>query len=354
MKARTGIVALVAVLGGWAWAGGEGTNPPPNEMRLEVDLVDGSRVIGTPKIESVSVRTAYAKMDIPLKHIERVNLEDDHETASLDLRNGDKIKGALDVGAVALTTLFGHVSVGIPLVRSIQVCQGGPPSSSLVFWNKLGSEQEAFRSEVGPGLKAYEGGGWPEVSGVREFVPGRHGNAVTLRGAYQNQSRVHNLILGNVEKVLNAERGCIEAWYYQEVPPAAYSHGMYRIFDGPFGVGENTVAFFAVPESLTFAVRFGAEGQTVSLPIAELPNRKWVHVAGTWDRRGLGGSPETVRLYVDGKPVASARGENWGSSMAGNADIGGSNDQNCPGKFRLDNLKIWNCAKTDFSDRDLE
>ena len=32
-------------------------------------------------------------------------------------------------------------------------------------------------------------------------------------------------------------------------------------------------------------------------------------------------------------------------------DIGGANDQNIAGIFFVDNLKIWNVAKTDFSDR---
>jgi hypothetical protein len=39
-----------------AWAGEDKTEP---RLRLELDLVDGSHIIGAPVIESVSVQTSY-------------------------------------------------------------------------------------------------------------------------------------------------------------------------------------------------------------------------------------------------------------------------------------------------------
>ena len=35
-------------------------------LRLAMDLVDGSHIIGVPEIKSITVQTSYAKMDIPL------------------------------------------------------------------------------------------------------------------------------------------------------------------------------------------------------------------------------------------------------------------------------------------------
>jgi hypothetical protein len=74
-------------------------------------------------------------------------------------------------------------------------------------------------------------------------------------------------------------------------------------------------------------------------------------VAATWNRKGLDGSSDTLRLYVNGKKAASATDADWGKTAAGNADIGGGSDANCSGKFILDNLKIWKQSKTDFADR---
>ncbi len=47
LKTKTGIAFLVALgLSGSAWAGQDNTNPAPQELRLELNLVDGSRIIG--------------------------------------------------------------------------------------------------------------------------------------------------------------------------------------------------------------------------------------------------------------------------------------------------------------------
>lgn len=57
-------------------------------LRLTIDLVDGSHVTGVPRIKSIPVQTSYAKMDLPLKQIASINFHDDHERASIAMRNG--------------------------------------------------------------------------------------------------------------------------------------------------------------------------------------------------------------------------------------------------------------------------
>ena len=74
-------------------------------LRLAIDLVDGSRIIGVPKIKSIPVQTSYAKMDIPLEQITSIHIRDDHEMASIDLLNGDKLKGVLDLKPLELEKL---------------------------------------------------------------------------------------------------------------------------------------------------------------------------------------------------------------------------------------------------------
>jgi hypothetical protein len=129
MKTTTVTAALAALLlCGWAWAGSEDTNQAPQALRLELDLTDGSRVIGVPAIESVPVQTAYAKMDIPLKQILAVKMDENHETASLDLVNGDRIKGAVALGPLKLATVFGDISLGVEHIHRLRVC---PPGGAL-------------------------------------------------------------------------------------------------------------------------------------------------------------------------------------------------------------------------------
>ena len=93
-------------------------------LRLAINLIDGSHVIGVPRIKSITVQTSYAKMDIPLKQITSVKIDDEHETASLELQNGDKLKGVLDITELEMETVFGKHSIGIDNVQAIDVHHG--------------------------------------------------------------------------------------------------------------------------------------------------------------------------------------------------------------------------------------
>lgn len=67
-----------------------------------------------------------------------------------------------------------------------------------------------------------------------------------------------------------------------------------------------------------------------------------------WNRKGIEGTQDTIRLYLDGKKMASSAVADWGTTAGGVADICGGNDD-CAGRFMMNNLKIWNYSKTDFN-----
>jgi len=90
-------------------------------LRLDLDLVDGSRIIGTTSLESVPVQTTYAKMDLALKQIVAIAIAEDHETAVIEMRNGDKLKGVISMKPIKVETEFGKVSVGIEHIRDLRV-----------------------------------------------------------------------------------------------------------------------------------------------------------------------------------------------------------------------------------------
>jgi len=66
MKRLTFCMAVFATMAlvSTAWAG---KDKEESQISLELNLADGSRVIGTPSIESVALQTSYAKMDVSLK-----------------------------------------------------------------------------------------------------------------------------------------------------------------------------------------------------------------------------------------------------------------------------------------------
>jgi len=123
MKNALCVVILgTAALAGAAFAGQDKEEKP---LRLEINLVDGSRVMGGPAIESIPMETSYARMNVPLKNISAIRIDEDHKTASIDLKNTDRMKGVVDLGSIGLETIFGKVAVNIGHIREIRVVAGG-------------------------------------------------------------------------------------------------------------------------------------------------------------------------------------------------------------------------------------
>jgi hypothetical protein len=199
-------------------------------------------------------------------------------------------------------------------------------------------------------------------------------------GSYFPGAREHTALLR--ESILDPEQGAVEAWYRQASDPVPYRHNPHRIFGGPYSLtGVDEVNLFSQDRldsgepRLHFTVFFGdepppgTEPHVVAVrslddgvqgnPISAL-NGNWIHVAGVWDRSGIADSADTVRLYVNGEVVAASRARDWGTTPcvsrrpAGQwrcfTDVAGCNDT-CANAFAVDNLKLWNYAKTDYNDR---
>ena len=122
MKTKAKAITLaVLFLTGWSLATAETMKQTSEQIRVELDLVDGSRVIGVPAITSIPLQTSYARMDIPLAQIMTLGMAKDHATAELILGNGDKLSGTVQLKPIRLSTLFGDIRVGIAHIRRISI-----------------------------------------------------------------------------------------------------------------------------------------------------------------------------------------------------------------------------------------
>jgi len=198
--------------------------------------------------------------------------------------------------------------------------------------------------------------------------------------SYFPGARVHTALLR--DSILDPEHGAVEAWYRQASDPVPYRHNPHRIFGGPYSLtGVDEVQLFSQDRldsgdpRLHFSVFFDDEPPPFTQPhvvaarsivdgrqgyVISALNGSWIHVAGVWDRRGIEGTADTVRLYVNGEVVAASGATDWGTTRCANrrpdgqwrclTDVAGCNDT-CADTFAVDNLKLWNYAKTDFSDR---
>ena len=224
-------------------------------------------------------------------------------------------------------------------------------ADGLVLWNRLGSATEVQNSAYGPNLQFYGGGDAFSVPATPAYVPGMFGNALSIGpGSYNVEDRVHNVVFNDAGQYLSAEHGAVEVWFQQNLQPVDYQNGIYRLFDGGFGLNSG-VGLESTVTGLHFNAYFGGSAFVdVSYDISAF-NNSWIHVAGVWDRAGINGSADTLRLYVNGSVVASSTSGDWGTTVGSRVDIAGANDYNIVGAFYEDNLKVYDFALTDFSHR---
>jgi hypothetical protein len=341
-------------------AAGDDIVPKESPLRLELDLVDGSRLIGTPGIATVPVQTAYAKMDVPLTQIQALKIGDDHETVTLNLRNGDTLTGVISLKPIKLETVFGTIAIGIEHIQQLDiVLSGGTNQKGLVLWNRLGSESEVKNSRVGLGGKRDAG----------RFVEGRFGQGIEL-----NMQEPFGVTFP--AEIVPASAGCIEFWAKLVGFPDNITQGYHPSLirsDTPEGSGFHV--FFAPNNGaagggLCINSRLGWVGTgpfgswSYATALKSAKPGDWHHYAVVWN--GVGNIPNVadttrkISVFVDGQLNTTTSNKSPEEQLfaPGNAPrfgfIGFPTDAIPGASIVFDNLKIWNYAKTDFNDRDNE
>lgn len=332
------------------------THEDSPKINLELYLVDGSRIIGVPKIDSVPLETSYAKISIPLSKIQSIKMNEDHETASLDLRDGDKLKGVVSLDPIKLETVFGSVKIDIKHIQKMEIMlYGRLGQNGLLLWNRLGSENEVWNSRVGPGGKLNAG----------RFVEGRFGKGIELN--MQEQMGVTF-----PPEIVPAPDGCIEFW--------AKLIGFPTDIRQPGGAWPQLVGTSALDFCITFCSNNGAASGglvqgvpglggsgtglygywTYASALKTNTANDWHHYALVWASAGIPGvdnGQRKVASFIDGSLNTGHWIGTTGTQFTGltNVIFGLLAHQGVPsGSIAYDNIKIWNYAKTDFSDRNNE
>ena len=350
------MVLAASALVGKAWAEKDKEERP---LRLELNLVDGSRIIGTPSIESVPLETAYAKMNVPLKQIMTMKIGEDHETVAFDLQNGDKLKGVINLEPIKLVTVFGNVSVGIEHIKQLDVvlADGAASRKGLVLWNRLGSESEVKNSRVGPGGK---------LNGGR-FVPGCFGQGIELN--MEEQFGVTFPV-----DIVPTSAGCIEFWAklvdFPQALPWGQKPGLIGMGDKEEGNRGSILHFNGNDGASNGGLCAGLGGigsagtaqygsWTYARALGTDAVGDWHHYALVWNPAGIPGVADGTRgvaVFVDGRLNTGS----WNGAAIPPSQLVLPKDgclgllchqSQSSGRVVFDNLKIWNYAKTDFSDR---
>jgi hypothetical protein len=148
------------------------TNAP---LQMSVELVDGSRIIGTPHIKGVTLQTGYAKVDLPLKEIRTIRMNPDHETAIIELQKGDKLTGVLTLAPIRLATVFGKATIGVEHVARISIRSGVSAAALVLYYSFDRNEGDIVTDLSGNGNDG-------KVNQARWVAQGKVGGAYDFSG----------------------------------------------------------------------------------------------------------------------------------------------------------------------------
>ncbi|MFC1517960.1 LamG-like jellyroll fold domain-containing protein, partial [Candidatus Margulisiibacteriota bacterium] len=229
------------------------------------------------------------------------------------------------------------------------------PMDGIRLWNKLGSEAEVTSSVVGPdGV----------IVGTITYETAKYDNGFRPLGDYSHKPEFDSSILNSDMK------GTIEMWWkadeaHDDTSPGTKSSNLMMLWNPAHNLGSQipadqygmwirylhgTTRFNCQLSSSVFSVSYYGDSG-FSWGAGDL-----VHVAFVWDREGIGGTSETAQLYVNDQKIATSDTAIpddltpvVSAFAVGNSKYNYSSDAQVRGA--LDNIKVWNYAKTDFSDR---
>lgn len=251
---------------------------------LTLDLTDGSRIVGTPASNTLPLTTPYASLDLPLAQVASLSFQEDHETVQVELRNGDRLTGALDRRRFALKTLLGPLEVRTVHVRHISVRLGLSPDTQrgLVLhysfdegFEKSGQVKDKIGH--GPALRVSKGS-VTHAEGIR-------GGAAHLQGG---------VLSCDSNPTAGMKDATLSIWFKTPHPERDYKLATASWWRGGlnasgWNIGTHYAEMWADNNKPLFV-----EGATTTKPKRTLAANQWNHIVVTFNR-------EELREYINGE-----------------------------------------------------
>lgn len=111
-----------------AAAGDAGNRDAKPVVRVTVELLDGSRIVGTPDVVSLPVELEFAKLDVPLHLLAGCELRHKDRVAVVAFANGDRLTGRLALEELPLESSVGRITPKLEQVSrlSFTTLRAGP------------------------------------------------------------------------------------------------------------------------------------------------------------------------------------------------------------------------------------
>lgn len=250
---------------------------------LALELVDGSRIIGVPSINSVSAQTSYATVDIPLKTILSIMIDDDPEHATIELVNGDKLTAVLNLDPLELATIFGTASIGIEHIRALDVLLTGPATPDELK-RGLVLQYSFDKDEDGKTTDLSDMNNHGTVSGARWTPNGKNGGAYEFDGTDDYMETIRALP--------DMESASFSAWLFIS---ALESTERYIFMEGDTTGGSDMMLCLQSENHGLFRTK---DNNDLIIPGSQVPVRQWFHIAAIADREN-----KRKQVWINGTNV---------------------------------------------------
>ena len=277
------------------------------DFRLRVELIDGSRIVGTTSNTALTVDLGFEELTIPLERIRRAQRTGKGDAIQIELNNRDVLSGKLMLEPLEMEAIFGKVTLKMEHVDALEVVPTDmvgwlPTQVGLVLYYALDD-----RVAVNGAADKHHG----QATGVNWLEEGRRGGAVEFDGTGR-LTVPHHADLCPQELTL-------AAWIHPHGQSSSYQVVMAKTNGGSWTQGYGFVRNSGDAKNLLFFINsYSSSG--VRAPV---PHGEWSHIAGVFDGRDLS-------FFVNGKRAAinqlEGGGNPFGPEPAGQAAAGVSID----------------------------
>jgi hypothetical protein len=292
------------------------------------------------------------KLELDPALVKTVTFVNTNGESKIELKNGDRFAMTVADEAFAIKSLLGELNIPRKNFRSITLSSrrisAGGCDDGLIFYCTFDDEASVAAPAVGPSVKMELGkivADKGKTGGALFVNPGVSGAVVVLpKGTLGPDGCIEfwaNMASGKTEFSTGGDPNYFAMYTEDGAPGGALG------FASNDGVGNSGICGFF------FGMRaYSNSGYTHMMPYSDVFKGEdyngWHHYAFTWSRTSLS-------LYIDGKRVAHTTGH-LNAEMLSRGDITlaiplhrtmGKSFNN-KSAFYMDELKIWNKAKTEF------
>lgn len=159
-------------------------------------LVDGTKLVCEPQVQSIPLKTSYADVDVPFIKTSQIAFDREKKEITVRFLNGDQLKGNLNVESIKVKSLVGSFSVTLTNIVDIsnkvsdkkeeKVYSDSPVKKNRCINNlrmiDSAKEQSALANKWGAGMGCDKAGA---KSIVNTYIKGNTTPECTAGGTYK-------------------------------------------------------------------------------------------------------------------------------------------------------------------------